>query len=204
MARMRVVARGAGSSPLTRGKLKARLENRAEYGLIPAHAGKTTGRLPSHAGAAAHPRSRGENMRIHVDASACTGSSPLTRGKLARPGPRRDSPRLIPAHAGKTTTSTPNRPTSRAHPRSRGENEPAPATQPLHAGSSPLTRGKRRGQLFPLGERGLIPAHAGKTPSRRVGRACRPAHPRSRGENDVSTGKQRRYIGSSPLTRGKR
>ena len=52
--------------------------------------------------------------------------------------------------------------------------------------------------------RGLIPAHAGKTWSRRPSRSGRPAHPRSRGENDVRTHKEHHGEGSSPLTRGKR
>ena len=50
----------------------------------------------------------------------------------------------------------------------------------------------------------LIPAHAGKT--RRLGRTRwrRPAHPRSRGENDKYWDAVGKSDGSSPLTRGKR
>ena len=77
-------------------------------------------------------------------------------------------------------------------------------TMPVNAGSSPLTRGK----LAPAGadsaKVGLIPAHAGKTLSRRCFRKCRRAHPRSRGENLVRRVCRRRVRGSSPLTRGKR
>ena len=49
-----------------------------------------------------HPRSRGENTPLFVYESSGSGTSPLTRGKLS-PGRRENqSPRNIPAHAGKT------------------------------------------------------------------------------------------------------
>ena len=74
----------------------------------------------------------------------------------------------------------------------------------MKPGSSPLTRGKRRRFPGHRVERGLIPAHAGKT-SRH---ACRSppiwAHPRSRGENIKSAVGSVIDWGSSPLTRGKR
>ena len=70
-------------------------------------------------------------------------------------------------------------------------------------GSSPLTRGKRaaRARRYPPGR--LIPAHAGKTPTRRLGQSSVTAHPRSRGENPHCTPRSPPVGGSSPLTRGK-
>ena len=50
-----------GSSPLTRGKPDRRRRRPRRPGLIPAHAGKTSGCARSPGGSAAHPRSRGEN-----------------------------------------------------------------------------------------------------------------------------------------------
>ena len=50
---------------------------------------------------------------------------------------------------------------------------------------------------------GLIPAHAGKTVSRGGSLAGPVAHPRSRGENRVSSTFDVCASGSSPLTRGK-
>ena len=69
--------------------------------------------------------------------------------------------------------------------------------------SSPLTRGKLAlDGLHPRPVR-LIPAHAGKTPAHPIDhRRCR-AHPRSRGENELSADWTPLGIGSSPLTRGK-
>ena len=72
----------------------------------------------------------------------------------------------------------------RAHPRSRGENWLLVAVRVGVEGSSPLTRGKRCPPSRYQATRGLIPAHAGKTP--RV--------------HDL----RHSHAGSSPLTRGKR
>ena len=73
-----------GSSPLTRGKRYWRMPRTTRVRLIPAHAGKTN--LAKHLDGLcwAHPRSRGENGRIMSDTTSGAGSSPLTRGKLAR------------------------------------------------------------------------------------------------------------------------
>ena len=71
-------------------------------------------------------------------------------------------------------------------------------------GSSPLTRGKLHAGDERPGHPGLIPAHAGKTPTgARVASLCR-AHPRSRGENRAGSRNPVMETGSSPLTRGKR
>ena len=70
-------------------------------------------------------------------------------------------------------------------------------------GSSPLTRGKRREGRHGLFARGLIPAHAGKTPAFSWASPGLWAHPRSRGENWRGRRWRCRRWGSSPLTRGK-
>ena len=93
---------GLGSSPLTRGKLDAVEELVSERRLIPAHAGKTTGRMCRSTCSTAHPRSRGENVRTAQYSPPAGGSSPLTRGKPAAPRSWGRTSRLIPAHAGKT------------------------------------------------------------------------------------------------------
>ena len=70
-------------------------------------------------------------------------------------------------------------------------------------GSSPLTRGKHRCRAGSRRVRRLIPAHAGKTGERCRSLRCRPAHPRSRGENSANAESGFNVAGSSPLTRGK-
>ena len=91
----------------------------------------------------------------------------------------------------------------RAHPRSRGENSNASRACPREEGSSPLTRGKLQTRLARPADRGLIPAHAGKTRRRRSQSMAIRAHPRSRGENCPRSSFASTRVGSSPLTRGK-
>ena len=94
-----------GSSPLTRGKLDRRGGFKGLAGLIPAHAGKTGstrgGRVPMRA----HPRSRGENSSSPSWRVVLRGSSPLTRGKRGCVPDLAPGDGLIPAHAGKTTST---------------------------------------------------------------------------------------------------
>ena len=131
------------------------------------------------------------------------GSSPLTRGKRGDEGEEPGGEGLIPAHAGKTQASARVALTVRAHPRSRGENTLIRADDKTFKGSSPLTRGKRRPGARPPSPVGLIPAHAGKTPTWCTPTVACWAHPRSRGENANFLGAVVSSPGSSPLTRGK-
>ena len=132
------------------------------------------------------------------------GSSPLTRGKPATPESSVTSSGLIPAHAGKTSSTSPTSWQGWAHPRSRGENLLRIPASELVKGSSPLTRGKHLGVSHGGHVQGLIPAHAGKTSNSAVHTRRSRAHPRSRGENKPVTRVVTRPAGSSPLTRGKR
>ena len=70
-------------------------------------------------------------------------------------------------------------------------------------GSSPRVRGKRKPHYPRLGLRRLIPACAGKTPSRNCPRPSRRAHPRVCGENANLGRAGSRPTGSSPRVRGK-
>ena len=193
----------SGSSPLTRGKPRNVRVGPGSRGLIPAHAGKTTGTYMRSSISSAHPRSRGENVDREGTAYSIEGSSPLTRGKPQRFKLTKPSTGLIPAHAGKTP-----RPASRgalgwAHPRSRGENHDQDAYPDPRPGSSPLTRGKPRGRARTHHRPRLIPAHAGKTGVGIVEVVGAGAHPRSRGENIDGQRETAEDWGSSPLTRGK-
>ena len=111
--------------------------------------------------------------------------------------------RLIPAHAGKTSSGDCRAYPAWAHPRSRGENPGATHEVWTRAGSSPLTRGKPcAGSRTPYTWR-LIPAHAGKTSMATDAASPHSAHPRSRGENSALAISPGTNTGSSPLTRGK-
>ena len=193
----------SGSSPLTRGKRGHEPPRRRRPGLIPAHAGKT-GVIPANTVPDwAHPRSRGENRHWVGSRTRREGSSPLTRGKHVFSLEVHTSIGLIPAHAGKTQSSSAWSRRAWAHPRSRGENKLAEADPGKFLGSSPLTRGKPLTAIVPRGTTGLIPAHAGKTAPNGIKNFADGAHPRSRGENSIVVGMVREGMGSSPLTRGK-
>ena len=152
-----------GSSPLTRGKPLPGCTTGWEFGLIPAHAGKTEYHQILLATNKAHPRSRGENISVAGMHSQSSGSSPLTRGKRPRQVNGAHGCGLIPAHAGKTSSSHCRQRDVWAHPRSRGENVITRVIGIWRGGSSPLTRGKREQGAARRILRGLIPAHAGKT-----------------------------------------
>ena len=172
-----------GSSPLTRGKLRNGSIRVGRHRLIPAHAGKTVDRSPNVVLLEAHPRSRGENESTISIIIASLGSSPLTRGKRS--------------------SADPNAMTTTAHPRSRGENTAYYKVEFPKRGSSPLTRGKPSCTIHCARCIGLIPAHAGKTPTPEPTVDAPVAHPRSRGENMHQRARSDRGRGSSPLTRGK-
>ena len=72
-------------------------------------------------------------------------------------------PRIIPAYAGSTTAVSIAKGEAGDHPRIRGEHgAPAPAAAE-GSGSSPHTRGARRGSNRPPRYRRIIPAYAGST-----------------------------------------
>ena len=195
---------GLGSSPRMRGKLKTLNDAGYKSRLIPAHAGKT--RNPAHRPPLnrAHPRACGENGRDVRQERSQAGSSPRMRGKRRKQRDRSQSEGLIPAHAGKTSSRAPRRWKSRAHPRACGENTKRLFFVAMVRGSSPRMRGKRKSVLAEIIQRGLIPAHAGKTPFHGSGRGSVGAHPRACGENNTVRSYLRKKLGSSPRMRGKR
>ena len=94
-------------------------------------------------------------------------------------------------------------PSSTAHPRAGGENDPSSLSSTGLFGSSPRGRGKpvwaqQRRQM-----QRLIPARAGKTSS--ITRSARRgrAHPRAGGENVIDYQIRTKGQGSSPRGRGK-
>ena len=172
-----------GSSPLMRGKRSILFEDVETPGLIPAHAGKTRPMPSGTRAPRAHPRSCGENALARTWAASVGGSSPLMRGKPGFRSAFRSRPGLIPAHAGKTTSSSSAFSLTRAHPRSRGENTASFFGSADTLGSSPLMRGKPAHSVFDAPTVGLIPTHAGKTGLRTNAERLQGAHPRSCGEN---------------------
>ena len=153
---------------------------------------------------AAHPRGGGENIGPEGIAEYTEGSSPRGRGKRGGGAARAGRYGLIPAGAGKTTTTTPTSQASQAHPRGGGENARAFAGSDWEDGSSPRGRGKRDGWDLEALVGGLIPAGAGKTASWRCPSRPVKAHPRGGGENSSMYRLKSLGLGSSPRGRGKR
>ena len=132
------------------------------------------------------------------------GSSPRGRGKppWVRLIPSRNG--LIPARAGKTSTTRVEHFQHTAHPRAGGENPHKVEFDVPTNGSSPRGRGKRVALGSCVGGVGLIPARAGKTTNARMTRASPRPHPRAGGENPPSASAKVTTSGSSPRGRGKR
>ena len=192
-----------GSSPRVRGKLKrARGFARCVW-LIPACAGKTSSASPRPGVPAAHPRVCGENVGSLHGPLIRRGSSPRVRGKRVVSVFAVGDARLIPACAGKTPHPPIGARARRAHPRVCGENGARGGVVVLVAGSSPRVRGKPQVRQDRVRTRGLIPACAGKTPTRAAPTLRSPAHPRVCGENTVDVHAEASVRGSSPRVRGK-
>ena len=77
-------SRMSGSSPLTRGGRRRRRVACLRVGLIPAYAGRTLMDAIMYPLIWAHPRLRGADSSLSGLRGPCWGSSPLTRGGLAR------------------------------------------------------------------------------------------------------------------------
>ena len=111
--------------------------------------------------------------------------------------------RITPAHAGKTSGSTPPRRPSTDHPRACGENQENLAPCKTCSGSPPRMRGKL---IYKVSERvpaRITPAHAGKTLSHVVPALHMTDHPRACGENYKRYGAKVATDGSPPRMRGK-
>ena len=183
-----------GSSPRGRGKRGLPRKWVAIRGLIQA---------PGVSGSRAHPRAGGENLGTAWIDVVPSGSSPRGRGKhRSRPN---DALRngLIPARAGKTILRALRPGLGSAHPRAGGENDTHLAAIQADSGSSPRGRGKRSSLRGAPCRKGLIPARAGKTSTRRAARSSTAAHPRAGGENPKHSNPGQQARGSSPRGRGK-
>ena len=115
---------------------------------------------------------------------------------------RMATPKLIPSPEGNTVTAPRRMTYSKAHPRSRGEHTLQLIIPALQRGSSPLARGTRRHSRPCVVTLGLIPARAGNTVVRNLWGVRIWAHPRSRGEHNLSPRLWTLRRGSSPLARG--
>ena len=133
-----------------------------------------------------------------------TGLIPARAGTPIAQRHRGEISGLIPTRAGNTSPTPADSTRRRAHPRSRGEHICLSISARARLGSSPLAQGT----LLPGGQRfqpgGLIPARAGNTNFHGLVFLSVGAHPRSRGEHDLTLSQEKIERGSSPLARGTR
>ena len=186
-----------------RGKRRDATDGVGADGLIPACAGKTSGRFAEHPRAWAHPRVCGENVAPICPMRSSRGSSPRVRGKHAGGAGGELQRGLIPACAGKTDNLYRFRRYHWAHPRVCGENWCVCIWVRVVSGSSPRVRGKPEKLPLVAYRKRLIPACAGKTWKGRVPSRRSRAHPRVCGENRIRERNIHVQTGSSPRVRGK-
>ena len=193
-----------GSSPHTRGLRALRHRRRPRPGIIPAHAGFTCRpRTRSRCGRD-HPRTRGVYAAACASVCPAGGSSPHTRGLRGAGLPSACDCGIIPAHAGFTREPSLPQTARSDHPRTRGVYARIRGTTQLVVGSSPHTRGLPADRSDPADVAGIIPAHAGFTPSPTPPPSWGRDHPRTRGDYASSSPRAARTAGSSPHTRGLR
>ena len=132
-----------GSPPRMRGKPLEEVENCAETGITPAHAGKTNARYSRPCFRKDHPRACGENLSTRFLCCGSGGSPPRMRGKLDSLSHNRVPTRITPAHAGKTYFLSISFFCAWDHPRACGENDSYLLYDLEEIGSPPRMRGKR-------------------------------------------------------------
>ena len=193
---------GRGSSPHTRGALRAvHLPTRAP-GIIPAYAGSTDPPRGRSYRRWDHPRIRGEHSIELSPLLGVEGSSPHTRGAPSlRPLHWRWAG-IIPAYAGSTARRFQRGASAGDHPRIRGEHDPNRSFGEKMAGSSPHTRGAHGGGGAVGDGVRIIPAYAGSTRRDASPDPSETDHPRIRGEHRLKRARGFVHEGSSPHTRG--
>ena len=130
------------------------------------------------------------------------GSPPRGRGGRIPRVPDRAGRRLTPAWAGRTTTSRPCSPKTRAHPRVGGADHARSARESLIDGSPPRGRGGQHDRAQPTVGKRLTPAWAGRTGRSRCSVAFARAHPRVGGADQPFVHLRMEQQGSPPRGRG--
>ena len=171
--------------------------------IIPAHAGQTIWRHEERVRPPDHPRACGANVHDIAEQPATRGSSPRMRGKRGDPRAHRPAERIIPAHAGQTSTARTSSSTRTDHPRACGANRFRTLRKSVTIGSSPRMRGKHIDGGHKREHVRIIPAHAGQTGAQGGGHVRGADHPRACGANWRCTHWRRVPAGSSPRMRGK-
>ena len=171
-----------GSPPRARGRHQRHVCQWHQRGLTPACAGTSGGQVRHRLHFRAHPRVRGDVVRMLTADELRQGSPPRARGRPWRRAATSGGRGLTPACAGTSGRRPPTHSTPWAHPRVRGDVQAAARAASQAAGSPPRARGRREQERHPFRVEGLTPACAG-TSRWRMARGVTPrAHPRVRGD----------------------
>ena len=149
-----------------------------------------------------HPRSCGAHPPAAINITGNSGSSPRMRGSLRDTDKIALHQGIIPAHAGLTACFSLARPSIRDHPRACGAHLLHIITVYEQEGSSPRMRGSPIASPSFIHTPGIIPAHAGLTPSRQNWRRPSRDHPRACGAHLIQHLVAKYASGSSPRMRG--
>ena len=173
--------RETGSSPRMRGSRRVYGVGAILEGIIPAHAGLTTGQKHKKKKEGDHPRACGAHVILSQSKMSSSGSSPRMRGSLDTGAVKSYSDGIIPAHAGLTHRRDFSFRWKWDHPRACGAHTLAATLRSAGTGSSPRMRGSRSVAKRTPSPAGIIPAHAGLTEEDAAGWASRWDHPRACG-----------------------
>ena len=191
-----------GSPPLARGILCDNAHINKVDRITPACAGNTASGRTARIPYLDHPRLRGEYGDMSCNPQVVMGTPPLARGILNCHLQIFLINGITPACAGNTWQGDKVQPTTKDHPRLRGEYIKRGKIFSDGLGSPPLARGIPWCQIRRHFMTGITPACAGNT--RFITKIRRVAwdHPRLRGEYGKVLLVRQLSIGSPPLARG--
>ena len=192
-----------GSSPRVRGKALVVVDAGHLAGIIPAGAGKRSGRPRRRSARGDHPRGCGEKSPSILRRTCAPGSSPRVRGKERRHVVVGAGEGIIPAGAGKSLRGDDGEEGVGDHPRGCGEKPANSLHTATTRGSSPRVRGKGRWRWRRGFRGGIIPAGAGKSGLVGCVAWVKQDHPRGCGEKAMRIRWRSAALGSSPRVRGK-
>ncbi len=196
--------RSSDSPPRRRGVLAILLALTVPDGLTPAQAGSSCDRIVARWCARTHPRAGGEFSAPVAGMFRGMDSPPRRRGVRCSVPLHRGVSGLTPAQAGSSGAAATGAVSSRTHPRAGGEFANDIVTLSARKDSPPRRRGVQPPGGWTEADRGLTPAQAGSSPSRRPGPAASRTHPRAGGEFYATGGGPLDGGDSPPRRRGVR
>jgi len=157
----REVTAAEGSPPRARGRPAHGRGPGRRAGITPACAGTADAGRPGGARGGDHPRVRGDGASTDASRNSFMGSPPRARGRRQGSETPRRGGGITPACAGTAVQWMTSVPSSRDHPRVRGDGITAGEAVGPSMGSPPRARGRLRHGAAHRVVRGITPACAG-------------------------------------------